>query len=272
MIELPEALNLASQINESLTGKCVSGVLPPSKPHKFCWFNGDASDYEEQLVDSTIISAEGFGIFVEINFSNGKKLCINDGVNIRLADYDAKPKNYQLVIEFTDETILIFSVAMYGGIFLHDGFYDNEYYLKSHDYVSPITDDFKKLFDDILNSSKPSLSAKAFLATEQRFPGIGNGVLQDILLVAGIHPKRKIVSLSNEERENLYKCTVSVLKEMIDKGGRDTEKDINGVTGGYITKLSKNTYKYGCPICGGTITKEAYLGGSVYFCEHCQPL
>lgn|GEM_PF-2077218 len=30
---------------------------------------------------------------------------------------------------------------------------------------------------------------KAFLATEQRIPGLGNGVLQDILWTARIHPK-----------------------------------------------------------------------------------
>lgn len=41
---------------------------------------------------------------------------------------------------------------------------------------------------------------KAFLAAEQRFPGIGNGVLQDILLESGIHPKRKISTLRDLER------------------------------------------------------------------------
>jgi formamidopyrimidine-DNA glycosylase len=43
------------------------------------------------------------------------------------------------------------------------------------------------------------LSAKAFLATEQRIPGLGNGVLQDILFTAGIHPKRKMAAISEEE-------------------------------------------------------------------------
>ena len=59
---------------------------------------------------------------------------------------------------------------------------------------------------------------------------------------------------------------------MTDKGGRDTEKDLFGNFGKYKTILSKNTYKNPCPNCGGTITKEAYLGGSVYYCQICQPL
>ncbi len=41
MIEFPEAINLSKQLNQNVAGKTVVRVLPPSKPHKFCWFNGD---------------------------------------------------------------------------------------------------------------------------------------------------------------------------------------------------------------------------------------
>ena len=120
--------------------------------------------------------------------------------------------------------------------------------------------------------SKQTLSAKAFLATEQRFPGIGNGVLQDILLEAGIHPKRKINTLEDTDRESLFSCTLSVLQEMIDQGGKRYREGYLRQSWGYKTRLSKNTYKSGCPHCGGEIVKASYLGGSVYFCPNCQPL
>jgi len=61
------------------------------------------------------------------------------------------------------------------------------------------------------------------------------------------------------------------LHDISENGGRDTEKDLYGNTGGYATKMSKNALTAGCPMCGGTVTKEAYLGGSVYYCSHCQP-
>ncbi|MFR9064656.1 MAG: zinc finger domain-containing protein [[Clostridium] scindens] len=41
---------------------------------------------------------------------------------------------------------------------------------------------------------------------------------------------------------------------------------------GYKTRLSKNTYKSGCPHCGREIVKASYPGRSVYFCPKCQPL
>jgi formamidopyrimidine-DNA glycosylase len=31
-------------------------------------------------------------------------------------------------------------------------------------------------------------------------------------------------------------------------------------------------YEDACPKCGGTIVKEAYLGGAVYYCPVCQKL
>jgi formamidopyrimidine-DNA glycosylase len=59
---------------------------------------------------------------------------------------------------------------------------------------------------------------------------------------------------------------------MTARGGRDTELDLFGNPGGYITVLSKNTVDKPCPRCAAIIRKESYLGGAIYFCPGCQPL
>lgn len=271
MLELPEVLNVARQLNDYVVGKKINKVLPPSKAHKFCWYNGDPTKYDALIKDSKIVSAEGFGIFVEITFDNNYKLCFNDGVNVRLVTGDEMPKNHQLLIEFCDGSALVFTVAMYGGIHLYNGSYDNEYYLKSRQAISPFSPEFKEYYRKMFMNSKPNLSAKSFLATEQRFPGIGNGVLQDILFEAGINPKRKINTINESEKENLLDCIYSVLHNMVEKCGRDTEKDIFGRKGEYNVQMSKNTVHLECPKCGGKIIKETYLGGSIYYCPLCQP-
>ncbi len=272
MIELPEAVCLAKQFNQAVAGKRVERVLPPTKPHSFCWFNGDAVEYHAKLAGRVLEGAEGFGMFVELAFDGGQRLCIDDGVNPRFVQAGKLPKDFQLAAVFCDGTALAFTVAMYGGIYLHEGGYQNEYYVKSRQAVSPLCADFDGRFYAALSSAKQTLSMKAFLATQQRFPGIGNGVAQDILFNAGLHPKRKIATLSEEGAAALLKSVKSTLKEMTELGGRDTEKDIFANPGGYATKMSKNTVSRGCPACGGAITKEAYLGGSVYYCPRCQPL
>lgn len=272
MIELPEALTYAKELNQMAAGKTVKLVCPPSSPHKFCWFYGAPEDYDKQLKGCTVESAEGFGIYVEIRFDRGRKLAFNDGVKVRFLDQnEARPKKYQLYLEFTDGTALAFSVAMYGSIICHSGSYDNEYYLISRDGMSPLSDAFdEKYFDSLAASVKPAVSVKALLATEQRIPGLGNGCLQDILFHASIHPKRKVGTLTEEEKSRLFCSIKEVMREMAESGGRDTEKNLMGNPGGYRTLMSKNTWKSGCPRCHGEIVKENYLGGSVYYCPACQ--
>ncbi len=271
MIELPEGLVLAEQLNDTVLGKRVLGVLPPTKPHRFCWFQGDAAEYDKKIAGSVVANAAAFGIYVELAFDNGQRLCFNDGVNVRLLGAADVPKDYQLLAKLNDGMALCFTVAMYGGIILHNGDYGNEYYLKSKNAISPLTSEFEAYYHKQLNESKTTLSMKAFLATEQRFPGVGNGVTQDILLAAGLHPKRRLATLTREEQDRLLACMVSTLSEMAEHGGRDTERDLFGRQGGYETRMSKKTLAAGCPLCGGKITKESYLGGSVYYCPHCQP-
>ena len=160
---------------------------------------------------------------------------------------------------------------MYGGIWAYRGFFDNPYHRRSLNSISPLDDSFdEEYFENILKGTIKDLPVKALLATEQRIPGLGNGVLQDILFSAGIHPKRKKSTLSGIEENKLFQNIKSILKKMTDMGGRDTEKDLFGKNGGYKSILSKNTMSNPCPECGGSIIKEAYLGGAVYFCPSCQ--
>lgn len=272
MLELPEVLTMSEQLNSHIIGKKVIEVLPPSKQHKFCWYNGEPEDYDAMLKGSKIELVEGFGIFVEIVFDNKMRLCFNDGVNVRLTSCDKLPKDYQLLINLDDDSALVFTVAMYGGIIAHNGSYENEYYEASRKAISPFSNEFKAYYEKMLAESKANLTAKAFLATNQRFPGVGNGVSQDILFEAGIHPKRKVNTLSLEEKEKLLDSMIEVLQCMTDQGGRDTEKNLFGEKGGYKVKMSKNTVKLPCSKCGGQVIKETYLGGSIYYCSTCQKL
>lgn len=114
------------------------------------------------------------------------------------------------------------------------------------------------------------MSAKEFLATKQRIPGLGNGVLQDILWDAGIDPRFDMREAAEADFEALYVSVRKMLRKMCECGGRDTEKDLFGNKGGYITQLSKNSLYEPCMKCGYEISKANYMGGTVYFCEHCQ--
>lgn len=273
MLELPESRDLAQKLRASVVGLRVEKACANATPHGFAFYNGDPAGYGALLNGKTIDDAQAFGGQMEMALEDAR-LVINDGINMRLYPAGVKrPDKHQLLLELSDGSALVCTVQMYGGMqaFLA-GTYENPYYLTAQEKPSPLGDEFgEAYFMKMLADAKPTLSAKAFLATEQRIPGLGNGVLQDILFRARIHPKTKLSSLSAEQKHGMYQAVKGTLREMTEKSGRDTEKDLYGNPGGYKCTLSKNTLDKPCPVCGDTLVRQAYLGGNIYFCPTCQP-
>lgn len=275
MIEIPEAESLSRQIADTIYGKKIAEVIAGLSPHKFAWYHDGPEDYDALLRRKTIKTAAARGGMLKISAGDAV-LLFTDGVVLRFHPEDEqRPKKHQLLIEFEDATALSASVQMYGGLWcFKEGEFQNPYYEAAISKPSPLSEEFDKAYFDglITLSDVQKLSIKSFLATEQRIPGLGNGVLQDILYNARIHPKRKVETLTDGERETLFHSVKDTLKEMTEKGGRDTAKDLFGEPGGYNTKLGQNTVNNPCPVCDGTIIKQAYMGGSIYFCDGCQKM
>ncbi len=274
MIELPEAVNLAGQLTETLKGKKIAGVIAGFSPHKFAFYNGDPNEYDTLLHRKTIGATIPRAAMLEMQTDD--IMLVLSCVILRFhTETENRPRKHQLLIEFEDGTALSATVQLYGELWcFKEGDFQNRYYDIAKSKPSPLSDEFDwKYFSGLITSSDvQKLSAKAFLATEQRIPGLGNGVLQDILYNTSIHPKRRVETLTGNERESLFHSVKSTLKEMTVQRGRDTEKDLFGKPGKYITKLSQNTVDKPCPVCGSKIVKQPYLGGSIYFCTGCQEI
>lgn len=162
---------------------------------------------------------------------------------------------------------------MYGGILAFRGDLDNPYYRVPGRNVRRWRSSSTPLISGSFGPGRSRTSRQRhFWPRNNGFRGSETGVLQDILFRAGIHPRRKLATLGDSDAERLFTTLKSLLREMTDRGGRDTEKDLFGNVGGYTVQLSRNTCAEPCPVCGGPIVKEAYLGGAVYYCLHCQPL
>jgi len=272
MIELPEAAVLAEQISEAVSGKRIKSVIAAHTPHKLAWYFGDPQEYKSLLAGKVISGATSYGGQLEITAGKAK-LLFSDGVNLRYYNKGAKlPDKHQLLLQFDDGSAVVGWVQMYGGLSAFQGGQnDNKYYLMARQKPSPLSNDFdESYFRSLFDGGTAKLSLKAFLATEQRIPGLGNGVLQDILFNAKMHPKKKAGTLSPIDQRVLFDSIKNTLSEMTAKGGRDSENDLFGKPGAYEAKLSKNTVGQPCPICRTLIKKEAYLGGSIYYCAKCQ--
>jgi len=275
MIELPEAVHTADQLNHTVFGKHIAGITAVHTPHKLAWYYGDPSTYSDLLIGKTVGKASPFGSMVEIKAENANIL-FGEGVNVRFHDRgEPRPTKHQLLLEFDDRSALSFSIQMYGGVgAFPEGELDNIYYTVATEKPSPLAPTFdRNYFYGIISGPEvQKLSLKGLLATEQRIPGLGNGILQDILFNAKMHPKKKANSLSDEDKEGLFNSVKTTISMMVSKGGRDTEMGLFGKPGNYKTMLCKNTVNKPCPVCGTIIKKEAYMGGSIYYCEKCQEL
>jgi formamidopyrimidine-DNA glycosylase len=278
MIELPEAITIASQIDAELHGRQISSGLRGQSPHKFA-FTGRHSDEEFDAIakDKRVGRARADGNVILVDIEPGYVLSLGCGGERILYHTNEKtlPKRHQLLMHFHDGTALSVTISGWGELRLLEASELADHPHIRKDAVSPLSaaftfDYFDRLFEKLPDGRR--VSAKYFLISDPGVWGIGNGCIQDILYRAKIHPKRQMTELTDQERRTLYAATRQTLKEMVELGGRDGEKDLYNQFGRYPCLLHSRTVGHPCPECGTPIEKSQYLGGSVYFCPTCQAL
>ena len=108
--------------------------------------------------------------------------------------------------------------------------------------------------------------AKAVLMDQTVVAGIGNLLADEILWQARIHPKRRLETMSADEREALFEAMRKVVRESV--AARDD----------YIPK--KRTWLLyvrgapgaACPRCGTRLERTVAAGRTTWFCPRCQQL
>ena len=270
MIEYPEALVLSRQLKQKCMNQTILDVEVNAFPHKMAWFNAEPQVYRDILIGSKFKDCIAYGSFVELR-AEDCHLVFHEGIQLR--DVKAVPSDvkHQLKLVFEDH-ILLASIKMYGGIYCFKDAFDNVYRDRALSVPGLLDEGFDRTYwCKLIEQSSKKLSLKAFLATEQRIPGLGNGLVQDILFKAKLHPKRKLETLSELDLERLLIVLKEQTQMIVDRGGRDTEVLLDG-PGGYPSIMSNKAFDQSCPVCGSDKVKENYLGGSIYFCPQCQKL
>ena len=271
MIELPETHVLSKQIAQTLVGKIIRRAAANTHAHGFAFYSGDPAAYGAMLSGKKITdSGTGYGDCGDTVGIACEDMLLTIGTPIKYHGPGEKlPKSHQLLLEFEDGSHMSCTVQMWGGLHCNPL---AEKQGERRQTPNPFDEAFDEAyFDSLIAGVKPTVSAKALLATEQRIPGLGNGVLKDILFNAGIHPKRKLQTMNDRDKQRLFESVKSTLKDMRDQGGRDTEKDLFNQSGGYRTILSNKTIAFPCGVCGSGLVRQAFLGGNIYFCPVCQP-
>jgi formamidopyrimidine-DNA glycosylase len=275
MIELPEALIIARQMSKELKGKRIESGIRGNVPHKFAFYSGSAEEYEAILKGKMMGEATGHGNAILASVEPDYTLVLGGGGE-RILFHQSEstlPKKHHLLLHYQDGTYLTVTVQGWGNVLLLHQSELVEHPHVGEKRVSPLSDAFtleylQGLFEELEEGD--SRSIKFFIISEPGIWGVGNGYLQDILFRAKIHPRRRAIDIVEEERRALHKAIRETLKQAVDLGGRDTERDLYNCRGGYRRILDSKSVGQPCPECGTPVEKIQYLGGACYLCPSCQ--
>ena len=274
MIEMPEAVTLAQQMQASLVGKTFQHFSRGELTHKFLWLNKPAEEFDAILSGLPVTGASSYGRSIYLYAGDTYLLWFGElgGRILYHQPGGLLPAKYHLRWDFIDGSSLTFNLQMWGFVGLLQ-----RSELAAHPYAEAGTpplsvrfsiDCFYRLLEEYPEKEKKGV--KGFLVSSKHVNGIGNGYLQDILFRAKIHPSCKIPSLSTQDRQRLHAAIQDTLAEAIRLGGREDERDLYDHPGGYKRLMSRERVGQPCPNCGTPIQKIAYLGGACYLCPSCQ--
>jgi formamidopyrimidine-DNA glycosylase len=239
-------------MSAELKGKRIESGVRGNVPHKFAFYSGSVEEYEAILKGRVMGEATGHGSAILASVEPDYTLVLGGG---------------------GDGTYLTVSVQGWGNVLLLRQSELVEHPHVGEKRVSPLSDAFtfeylQGLFEEL--EEEDARSIKFFIVSEPGIWGVGNGYLQDILFRARIHPKRRAIDIVEEERRALHKAIRETLKQAVDLGGRDTERDLYNRRGGYRRILDSKSVGQPCPECGTPVEKIQYLGGACYLCPSCQ--
>ncbi len=275
LFELPEFVNLAAQVNQTMAGRTIRQGVLGKTPHKFLWCNTKSDEFERLTEGRRIGQARARGKWLFIPLDPGYVLLLGEfgGKVLHHIAGSRVPDKYHLLIRFEDGSFFSATTQMWGAIELHEAGKEQERnYIKGM-RPTPVEpgftlDYFTKLVDSLLEGEKRSV--KGLLTQDQLIPGLGNAIVQDILFRSRLHPRHPISDLNRQQRRKLYDAILKTVRESIAKGGRCDEYDLYNRPGKYIRLMDSKAAGRPCPDCRTPIEKMQYLGGACYFCPRCQ--
>jgi formamidopyrimidine-DNA glycosylase len=284
MPELPEIRILAGQMQRELVGQTIADieVLQPK-----C-LNLPEDKFRTALMGAQIRSVAPHGKWLKVETSQGWLLLnLGMGGEILLTDRAHLPEKYRLVFDLADGAA---ECLAGGGLklptdvrrqalavnFWWFGYAHHTADLAEHEMTARLGPDFLSLslaeFRALLRGRRGGI--KSFLLNQGHLAGIGNVYVQDPLFLAGIHPLRRINTLSGKEIEALWSALGDTLQESIDHGGSHWEQDLYGQHGGWGNRFFRVAYREGasCPTCGTVVLKIKTGSTHTHICPACQPI
>lgn len=265
MPELPEVETIKRELEKAVLGKKITGVVI-NNPRVIR--QPSADKFKDELSGALIKSIVRRAKLLILELSNGKSLAIHLKMTGQLV-YPGNGKASRVSFCFSDGKTLDFNDRR---LFAELRLVDDWRSLKFVQGLGPEPFELDEdKFKEILSSKKTKI--KPLLMDQTFVSGIGNLYAAESLFRAKIHPQRSAASLSDREKETLFKEIKDTLSEAIKYKGSSIDQyvQLTGEQGGYV-KYHKVYGREGkpCLVCKTTIKRIALGGRGTYFCPKCQ--
>ncbi len=265
MPELPEVETIKRELEKALLGKkiievCVHNPSVVREP--------SVSKFKEGLQGASVKNILRRAKVLILELSNGKALTVHLKMTGQLV-YPGNGKFARVSFYLSDGKALDFNDRR---LFAQLRLLDDWRALKFIQELGPepfdlSVDKFKEMLAAKKTKIKPLLMDQTFIS------GIGNLYAAEILFRARIYPERSAASLSDKEKELLFKEIKETLSEAIKNKGSSVDQyvQLSGRPGDYA-KYHKVYDREGkpCVVCKTPIKRIALGGRGTYFCPKCQ--
>lgn len=265
MPELPEVETIKGDLQQAILGKKITEVCPHNP--KVIRFPAPA-EFKKSLEGRRIKNIFRRAKLLIFELSDGRYLTVHLKMTGQLV-YPGGSNKSRLAIRFSDGSILDFNdQRLFGELHLVSDWKK----LKFVQSLGPEPFDLTYVdFKDMLSKKKTKI--KPLLMDQSFVSGIGNIYAAEILFRAGIDPRRVTASLTEKEKQVLYKEIKNVLNSAIKHGGSSVDDYVrlSGQPGGY-RRFHRVYDRAGkpCFVCRSPIKKITQGGRGTYFCGKCQ--
>ena len=263
MPELPEVDSYRTGLAKPLIGLEIDGG-------KAIWHR--ASDSNFKLVkEQKILGLDRRGKYLIINL-NTHHIIIHLRMTGRIDITTGETPKYTTVeINFTDgKKLCLVDYRKFGRVWI----VKNINKIVGHIGIEPLSKQFtSNKFEEILE--KRTGMMKPLLLNQQFIAGIGNYLADEILFRSSIHPMRKANTLTEVEKKQLHRDIRYIIKKSISYGGTTflTFRGPEGKKGDFWKQL-KIFRKTGepCPHCKKPVTRIIVGQRSTHICENKQKI
>lgn len=195
MPELPEIFHIARQMNGELAGKTLASV---DVRQEKC-LNMPVDAFLSLVTGKMILDVFARGKWIFIRLEANVTLMISLGMGgeiIYHAPGESFKSNYRFLFSCGDGSCFHVIFNWFGYVHAADESSLPQHAMTADLGADPLDESFTRdVFGDMLKGRKGGV--KSFLMDQHNITGIGNVYVQDILFKAGLHPNRKIETLTN---------------------------------------------------------------------------